>query len=98
MKASRLVRCRTAGQEGGPHGLSIAHDSLDSDACVCWFLIVGWKKLSLAGPGCLCSVSRIFAGISSRRHVHNQATSARETSRPFAELLKSAVRTLNGGQ
>jgi len=89
-EASRLVGVELPGRREEPHGLSIAHDSLDSDAGVCWFLIVVWKKLSLAGPGCLCSVSRICAGISSSRHVHNQATSARETSRPFAELLKSS--------
>ena len=72
-----------------PYGLSVAHDSLDSDACVCWLLIVGWQKLALAGPGCLCSVSRGSVGISSSHDVHAQATSARETNRPFAQLLKS---------
>jgi hypothetical protein len=71
-------------RRGGSHGLSIAYDSLDSDVCVCWLLIVGRQKLGLAGPGCLCSVSRGSVGISSSHHVHNQATSARETIRPFA--------------
>jgi hypothetical protein len=55
------------------------------------FLIVGWQKLGLAGPGCLCSVSRRSSRISSSRHVHNEATSAGEKIRPFTSLLKSAL-------
>ena len=48
-----------------------------------------------AGPGSVCSVSRISAGISSSRHVHDQATSARQTSSPFgtAEIRPSDVLT-----
>jgi hypothetical protein len=82
------VSCCAQKQEGKPHGLSIAHDSLDSDACVCWLLIVGWQKPGLAGPGCHCSVSGSCVGISSREHVHYQATSARDPIRPSRTVLR----------
>jgi hypothetical protein len=82
-------------QGGGPHGLSIAHDSLDSGACVCWLLIVGWQELGLAGPGCLCNASRGSSGISSSSHVHNQATSASETSSPVCVTVPVGVRIIS---
>ena len=78
--------CTPQKQEGRPHGLSFAHGSLDSDACVCCLLIIGWQKLGLVRPGCLCSVSRGVIGISPRRDVHYQASSARETIRRLASF------------